>query len=213
MTDDARFWDRIAEKYAQSPVRAPDAYEATLARMRAHLRPGDRVLELGCGTGTTAIRLADAAGEIVATDFAEAMLAIARQRAAEAGAKNLTFVRHDAASAVAIGPFDVVMAFNLLHLVRDLDAVLASMAAALKPGGLLAVKALCLGEPGLSLKFRAALLLLPLMQLAGRAPWLARRDVAAFEQAIRRAGFEIVEVGDYPATPVNRFVVARKSGG
>jgi hypothetical protein len=38
-------------------------------------------------------------------------------------------------------------------------------------------------------------------------------DVAAFDRAILRAGFEIVETGAYPAMPVNRFVVARKPGG
>jgi ubiquinone/menaquinone biosynthesis C-methylase UbiE len=168
------------------------------------------VLELGCGTGTTAIRLADAADTILATDFAEAMLAIGRRRAAEAGVGNVTFARRDAADAARDGPFDAVLAFNLLHLVPDLDATLAAMAAALRPGGVIAVKALCLRAPGLSWKFRAMLLLLPALQAMGKAPRLARMDVAGFEQAIVRAGFEIVETGNYPAMPVNRFVVARK---
>jgi ubiquinone/menaquinone biosynthesis C-methylase UbiE len=204
------FWDRIAEKYAQSPVRDPDAYDRTLARVRAHLPPGARVLELGCGTGTTAIRLADAAGTILATDFSDGMLTIARQRAAEAGVENVAFARRDAADAARDGPFDAVLAFNLLHLVPDLDATLAAMAAALRPGGAIAVKAVCLAEPGLSLKLRAVLWLLPLAQMAGKAPRLHRLSVAAFERAIARAGFEIVETGNYPAMPVNRFVVARK---
>jgi ubiquinone/menaquinone biosynthesis C-methylase UbiE len=214
MPDAAAFWDRIAERYAKLPIRAPEAYEATLDRVRAHLRPGARVLELGCGAGTTAIRLADAAGTILATDFADAMLTIGRQRAAEAGVGNVAFARRDAARAADDGPFDAVLAFNLLHLVEDMDSVLAAMAAALKPGGMLAVKAICLREPGMSWRFRAALgLLLPVLQALGRAPRLRRLTVAEFEAAITRAGFEIAETANHPERPVNRLVIAHRPGG
>ncbi|MBB5050595.1 cyclopropane fatty-acyl-phospholipid synthase-like methyltransferase [Afipia massiliensis] len=56
---DARFWDRSSRKYAVSAIADQAGYERTLDRTRALLGPNDRVLELGCGTGTTALRLAD----------------------------------------------------------------------------------------------------------------------------------------------------------
>ncbi len=59
---DARFWDRISRKYAQDAIADQAGYERTLARTRERLPPDSRVLELGCGTGSTALRLADAYG-------------------------------------------------------------------------------------------------------------------------------------------------------
>ena len=50
----SRFWDRLAAGYAKKPVPDEEAYARTLERVRAHLTPNDRVLELGCGTGTSA---------------------------------------------------------------------------------------------------------------------------------------------------------------
>ena len=211
--DPARFWNRVAARYAKAPMRAPDAYAATLDRVRAHLDPGARVLELGCGTGTTAIRLADAVATITATDIAAAMLDIARGRAAEAGVTNVTFAHADAAEVVAGAPYDAVMAFNLLHLLPDREAALAAIRRDLRPGGLLICKTICLAEPGQSWKLRLALAVaLPVLQALGRAPRFAMLTVAGLEAEIAAAGFEIVETGNYPERPPNRLVVARRPG-
>ena len=50
---DATFWDRIAPRYARRPVSDPDAYEATLARVKTYLSESDSALELGAGTGSS----------------------------------------------------------------------------------------------------------------------------------------------------------------
>ena len=72
-----------------------------LADAADRLRPTDRVLEIGCGTGSIAIRLAPHAGEWTATDFSPEMLRIARAKPAP---KNLRFVLADAGSAFDGGP-------------------------------------------------------------------------------------------------------------
>ncbi len=54
----ARFWDRIAVKYAADPIADPAGYETTLRRVQDLLTTDQDVLEIGCGTGTTALRLA-----------------------------------------------------------------------------------------------------------------------------------------------------------
>jgi ubiquinone/menaquinone biosynthesis C-methylase UbiE len=211
--DPARFWNRVAARYAKAPMRAPDAYAATLDRVRAHLTPGDRVLELGCGTGTTAVRLADAVAEITATDIADNMLEIARGRAADAGVANVTFAAADAEDVAQGAPYDVVMAFNLLHLMTDRAAALAAIARDLRPGGLLICKTICLAEPGQSVLLRLALALaLPVMQALGKAPRFAKLTVAELEAEIAAVGFDIIEAGNYPERPPSRLVIARHSG-
>ena len=54
----------FAPKYAKSPIKDVPAYEYTLGRTRSYLKPTDAVLELGCGTGGTALKLADAVAHL-----------------------------------------------------------------------------------------------------------------------------------------------------
>lgn len=207
------FWDRQAERYARSPVSDEAAYAATLARVRSHLKTSDRVLELGCGTGTTALKLADAAAHITATDISGEMVRIGQDKAAAQGVTNVSFLRGAAGDTALAGngPFDVVMAFNLLHLIEDLPETLARIAPLVKPGGLFISKSICRPEPGdTGFRFRAIRMVLPVMQLLGKAPFVAFRSIAEFEAAITAAGFTILETGNYPARPPSRFVVARK---
>ena len=80
--NDARFWDRTSRKYAASAILDRAGYERTLDRTRALLGSGDRVLELGCGTGTTALLLADDVQHYLATDISAGMIAIANEKRA-----------------------------------------------------------------------------------------------------------------------------------
>jgi hypothetical protein len=54
--------------------------------------------------------------------------------------------------------------------------------------------------------------LVPLMQMAGKAPHVAFMSIEELEAAMRAAGFEIVETGNYPERPPRRFIVARRPG-
>ena len=144
-----RFWDRIADRYAARPIKDLAAYEAMLADAAGRLSPTDRVLEIGCGTGSTAIRLAPHVAEWTATDFSPEMLRIARAKPAP---ENLRFVLADAGSAFDGGPFDAICAFQVLHLVDDLPGTLAGIHAKLKPGGLMIAKTWCFADMGLKLR-------------------------------------------------------------
>ncbi|MEO1704634.1 MAG: SAM-dependent methyltransferase, partial [Pseudomonadota bacterium] len=77
---DAPFWTKIAPKYARDPIADMAAYTATLERMRACLRPGDAVLELGAGTTTTARDLAGQVRDYLATDIAAGMIRIGEEK-------------------------------------------------------------------------------------------------------------------------------------
>ena len=205
MTKTASFWDKIAERYAARPVGDPDAYEHTLNRVRSYLSPEDRVLEIGCGTGTTALKLADVVAEVIATDISTGMIGTARRKAADQGAANVRFLTADATEALGSGGWNAVMAFSLLHLLRDPEHVVREVHAALEPGGLFISKTTCLGG-------RAWLFgpIIRAMQLFGRAPYVRFFRPEELEEMIAEQGFEIVETGSFPASPPARFIVARK---
>ncbi|AHC99725.1 class I SAM-dependent methyltransferase [Leisingera methylohalidivorans] len=210
MTADARFWNKIAPKYAKSAIRDEDAYRYALERTRSYLTAGDSVLELGCGTGSTAIELARSVSRITATDLSEAMLEVGRERARGAGASNVDF-QCCSASQAPEGPFDAVLAHNLLHLLPDLEAVLHGAAARLAPGGLFISKTPCLGEMRGSWKYRMFQAAIPLMRLAGYAPgYVGFIDIPTLEAAVQRTGFDIIETGNYPADTPGRYLVARR---
>ncbi len=204
-----KFWDGIAEKYAKSPIKDMQSYEYSLDRTRSYLKPTDTVLELGCGTGSTALKLSDRVAQITASDISGAMLAVGKRNAALQGVQNVTFVQADI-DHIPKGPFDVIMAFNLLHLIRDLDSALANIRPQIKPGGLFISKTPCNPERRAPLGYRLIRLVLPLIQLVGKAPHVNFMDVRAWDAKVTAAGFDIIESGNHPANPPARYLVARK---
>ena len=209
MIDAKKFWDGAAPKYAQSPIKNMEGYEYTLDRTRSYLKQSDVVLEIGAGTGSTALLLADGVKEILATDISDKMLEMGRANAKEQGIKNVRFERVDG-NAIPKGPFDAVMAHNLLHLVEDLPGTLRACHDALLPGGFLISKTFLQPTKGLHITYRLVRFLLPLMQWIGKAPFVVFYTVKEFEEAIENAGFEIVETANYPASEMRRYIVARK---
>lgn len=208
MVDATRYWDRIAEGYAKSPVKDEQSYRHTLDRVKAHLDPGFRVLEIGCGTGTTALHLATDVREIVATDISSAMIDIATRKAAEQQVENASFATEDTLLAGRTdGPFDAVLAFNLFHLLRDPADRIADAMKLVRPGGLFISKTTCL--KGANPIYPIAV---PIMRLIGRAPYVGFFKIDALESMVANAGGEIVETGTFPKSPPCRFIVARKPG-
>lgn len=205
----ALFWDRIAVKYAADPIADMPGYEHTLRRVQGLLAADQDVLELGCGTGTTALRLAPYTRSLLATDISIGMIAIARQKLAAYSVPQLSFALADAdAPLAARGPFDAVLAFNLLHLVTDLDQALESAKHALRPGGLFISKTACIDELSPLIRYLA----LPLMRAVGKAPHVLCFDAAALQSAITRQGMEIVSVERHGTRgkDFRVFIVARK---
>jgi ubiquinone/menaquinone biosynthesis C-methylase UbiE len=206
--NNARFWDRMARKYAASPIKDIEGYERTIAHARRYLKATDVAYEFGCGTGMTALRLAPSVARFVATDISSEMVAIARERAAAEGYANVEFAVATADSALyPDASFDAALCFNLLHLVVDRDATLRGVHRVLKPGGLFMSKTPALAEMGFPIR-----LLVPVMQAVGRAPHVGFFSSSALENEIMAAGFEIVERAQHSSgkRELRPFLVARK---
>jgi ubiquinone/menaquinone biosynthesis C-methylase UbiE len=209
---DARFWDRIARRYAADPIKDMDGYERTLDRTRHYLNDlngSAAVLELGCGTGTTALRLAPHVSRMVATDLSEEMIAIAREKATAQACANAEFaVATPERAPWPDSSFDSVLAFNLWHLVADRAAALAQVHRLLKPGRLFVSKTPCLAEMNPLIR-----LALPVMQFVGKAPYVAVFSAGELEREIEGAGFTIIERARHGSQRKDAriFIVARKT--
>lgn len=199
----ARFWNRFAERYAARPIKDTAAYDALVADAAGRLQAKDQVLEIGCGTGGTAIRLAPHAAAFTATDFSTEMVRIAK---AKPSPDNLHFVVATAQTALEAGPYDAVCAFNVLHLVDDLPGLLGDIHRKLKPRGLLISKTWCFADLG-----RRPRLLFSALKALGLFPPATFLTEAQLRQMMETVGFAIVDHRIFGTRPQNPYFVARKS--
>jgi SAM-dependent methyltransferase len=125
-------WDRWADTF--EAFAGPVSTE--LARL-AGVRTGQRVLDLGCGTGAPALELARRVGpqgSVLGVDLAEPMAALARERAARAGIGWARFEAGDAEALAIPGPLDAAVSRFALMLMPRPERAVANVRAALKPG-------------------------------------------------------------------------------
>lgn len=143
----ARRYDATSHAYALFGYRL-DAYRRRgIDALR--LRPGDTVVEIGCGTGANFPRLRRAVGEagtIIGVDASGDMLEQARARIAREGWSNVTLVESDAARYEFPARVDAIFSSYALTLVPEYDAVVRRGARALAPGGRFVV--VDIKEPG-----------------------------------------------------------------
>ncbi|WP_271951472.1 class I SAM-dependent methyltransferase [Ruegeria faecimaris] len=201
-----RFWNLMARSYARRPVQNQAAYEYKLDITARHLSPQDRVLEFGCGTGTTALIHAPKVAHIDAIDYSSEMISIAREKADAQGSKNINFE----VSAFECWPipakgqqYDAVLAMSILHLVLDLDATLDRVRSSLKEGGLFFSSTVCL--EGLE-KF-----VIPALGTIGLLPKIRVLTQEILVERMQAHGFEI-EQKWRPETGSTAFIIARNSG-
>lgn len=101
-------------------------------------RAGERVLDVGCGTGQTLLQLAErvgASGRVVGLDISEPMAAEAKSRIAQAGVSNVEIVLGNAASQSFDQPFDVVFSRFGVMFFDDSVAAFTHLRRNMKPGG------------------------------------------------------------------------------
>jgi demethylmenaquinone methyltransferase/2-methoxy-6-polyprenyl-1,4-benzoquinol methylase len=113
----------------------------------AGVRPGERALDLCCGTGDLAIALAEAGARVVGLDFSEEMLRVAVEKADLKTAKSeIQFIRGDAQQIpFPENTFDIITIGYGLRNLADFDAGIRDMLRVCKPGGRLL--ALEFGKP------------------------------------------------------------------
>ena len=206
MSSQAQFWNRHAKGYAKRPVSDEQAYATKLKVTQDYLRPHMEVLELGCGTGTTALTHAPHVKHIRAIDISQKMVDIARAKAEAQGIGNVTFECANLEYLEAhTGQYDVIMCHSILHLLEDRKAVLEKVRRFLKPGGLLISSTACLGGRLWLLR-----LLLPLGRLFGLLPSVQFFTENELVTLMTDSGFQIDHRWAH-GDGLTVFLVAKKS--
>ena len=140
--DQAEFWssesgNKWVENAAVLDAAMAPALDAVLEA--AALQQGERVLDIGCGTGASTLAAAAAVGpdgRVTGADISPVMLGGARKRAAEAGCATVDFVVADAQThGFAPGAFDAMISRFGVMFFADSVAAFANMAKAMRPGG------------------------------------------------------------------------------
>lgn len=140
-TEFVKFWNEVlAPKFIRFKHIIVDGLthhsEAIFPKLQVNA--GDKVLDVGCGFGDTAIKLAEMTGptgHVVGIDCCDAFLEYARNDAAQKGITNVQFQRGDAEIALPVNQYDFVFArFGTMFFTNPVVAM-RNMRTALKPGG------------------------------------------------------------------------------
>lgn len=206
MTKGAWFWNFISKKYAKDPISDLEGYQRTLNASRRYLNPEDNVLEFGCGTGTTALELSDSKAKILATDFSSGMISIAEGKRKEKKIANVTFMQAEIFDErLKNGSFDVVMGFNILHLVENIDEILERVENLLKPKGIFISKTPCLGK--IRFHWKVLAFLFKVMRMI---PYIKFYTAKNLQEIIELAGFQTIEKEVQSNNLPRLFIVSKK---
>jgi ubiquinone/menaquinone biosynthesis C-methylase UbiE len=132
-----RTFDNWAPRY--NATHASRLLKRRQARLALDIRPGDRLIEVACGTGLNFAHLRDVvgdAGRVVGVDVAPAMLEIARREIARHGWRNVEALEADAARLpFQDGSFDKALCAFALNIIPDYERAIAEVRRVLAPRG------------------------------------------------------------------------------
>ena len=133
MTD---FWDKIAGVYDLAESINGDVYHEMCAQTERLVPAGAKVLDCAAGTGELSLAAAKNAEFVVCTDLSEKMLKNARRKAGFFGADNISFeTRNIFDLKDPDNTYDIVIAGNVLHLLKNPQGAVMELYRVLKPGG------------------------------------------------------------------------------
>jgi len=213
-----RYWNEVAgPRWVQRAEiqEARNIEVADLVLRQAQARPGEQVLDVGCGPGATAIPLAAAVrptGQVTGADISEPMLGLLRERIVERGIANLTPLLADAQThAFPPAGFDLVTSRFGVMFFADPFAAFRNLCAATKPGGRLcmAVWAGMDGNTHWKIPFEIAVRLVgPPKPQPPHAPGpMAFRDPDYLRRILSEAGFVELSIEPRPFDVIGRSVV------
>ena len=210
-------WNLVADGYAETTMQMLAQY-AEEAITAVNLQPGAVILDVACGPGSLALRLADEVAHVHCIDFSEAMLDIFQQRIKRAGLGNIA-VKHGDAQALpyADNMFDAAFSMFGLMFFPDRSKGFAEIYRTLKPGGTIAVTSWAPVDqsPAMQTMFGALRVMKPEIPEPQRAV-ATLENPEVFKQELQDAGFRNVNIQcvtkHFPVESIDAFWDAMVKG-
>ena len=142
-----KFWDKQAKDFADHEHHTQLSENKDFITILKYLNINDTVLDYGCATGIISNAIADKVKEIHAIDISSKMIEIAKIKAGERNIENIHYAHatiYD--ERYKKETFNVILAFRILHMLEDIQAVLHRINELLKPGGTFISVSACMGD-------------------------------------------------------------------
>ena len=151
---------------------------------------GERVLDLGCGTGQLSAQIAAAGAEVVGIDLSAEMIEAAREQF-----PNLSFAVGDAREFSFAEPFDAVFSNAALHWVKPPEEALACIASCMGPGGRFVAE--LGGARNIATISRALIDQLAARDFHPQSPWYFPR-LGEYAQLVEQVGLRVTYASHFP---------------
>ncbi|MCP4541364.1 MAG: class I SAM-dependent methyltransferase [Chloroflexi bacterium] len=216
MNVSAMFWNMLANNFDEQEGQYQQLQIKVAESAKKYLNVSDLVLDYGCATGAKAFELADQVKEIYGIDISSKMIAAAQRKAVERKVQNIDFAQATIFDTrLKKESFDVVLAFGILHLLKDPPKVIQRINELLKSGGWFVSSTACMGDDQTIPTLINRILFIP--SRIGVFPHVRFLKIPELEQAITRGKFQIVETETLAFDPTNdqnfivgHFVAAKK---
>ncbi len=205
------FWDKASINYDKTEERFEYIHQKSRENTKKYLKASHIVLDYGCGTGTTSCEFASHVKEIHAIDIAPKMIEIAKEKAVVSKIENVNFVQTDIFdNRYKNESFDVILAFNMLHTVEDVQKIMQRIHELLKPEGLFISITPCLQEK-MSFLVSMQIQLVRLLTKTGIIPISIRRlRSSELDDLMVKGNFQAIETEKIYKGASSYFVVSKK---
>lgn len=206
MNKSEKFWDRIANQWDKRDNELDEISIKAIEITKKYLNKSDILLDYGCGIGTITNEIAPLVKEIHGIDISSRMIDVAKRRASEQKTENVLYVQATIFDErFEKGSFNVITAFNILHLLEDTAMVIQRINELLTPNGIFISATPCMGE-------RLAFLgiFLSLLSKIGIVPYVKMLNFSQLESLIADGNFQISVTEHLQHSEPNYFIAARK---
>jgi len=205
MTKSEKFWDKSAYNFFIEGEKEKQSYINIIDRIKKYLKTSDIVLDLGCGPGLISNEIADYVKFIYAIDISSKMIEIAKINADFRNIQNIDYAYSTIFDdKYKNGSFDIILAFNILHLLDDNQKTMQHINDLLKPGGLIISVTPCIGE-------RIFLnISISLLSFIGKIPKIKSFKANELKESISNRNFEIIENDRMPDGIIDYIIVAKR---
>jgi 2-polyprenyl-3-methyl-5-hydroxy-6-metoxy-1,4-benzoquinol methylase len=207
MDKSEKFWDKQAKDFASQEQHTQLNENKDFITTLKYLDINDTVLDYGCATGIISNAISDKVKEIHAIDISSKMIEIAKSKASERYIDNIHYAhatifdeRYQKES------FNVILAFRILHMLENPQAIMHRINELMKPGGVFISVTACMGD-----KRSLLSMLVFLVSKMGILPQhINMFKLMELQGIITGEGFQIVEYERMDDKVSHYCIVARK---